>query len=84
MHKCNTPLSVVIGKGTVSNVLPIEHQLETLTEMLILHDLSQQGVWVPFWTPKPLKNKTQDTQKFCEEFLKMSISSKWLDLFISI
>ena len=25
------------------------------------HGLSQQGVWVSFWTPKPLKNTPQDT-----------------------
>ena len=25
--------------------------------------ISQQGVWVPFWTPKPLKRTPQDTQK---------------------
>ena len=28
------------------------------------HGLSQQGVWVPFWTPKPLKRTHQDTQFF--------------------
>ena len=28
------------------------------------HGLSQQGVWVPFWTPKPLKRTPQDTQLF--------------------
>ena len=27
-----------------------------------IHGLSQQGVWVPFWTPKPLKRTPQDTQ----------------------
>ena len=27
------------------------------------HRLSQEGVWVPFWTPKPLKTTPQDTQK---------------------
>ena len=37
------------------------------------HGLSQQGVWVPFWTPKPLKSTPQDPRKFCEKFLKMSI-----------
>ena len=26
--------------------------------------LNQQGVWVPFWTPKPLKRTPQDTQIF--------------------
>ena len=34
------------------------------------HGLSQQEVWVPFWTPKPLKSTPQDTQIFCVEFLK--------------
>ena len=28
------------------------------------HGLSQQGVWVPFWTPKHLKRNPQDTQIF--------------------
>ena len=28
------------------------------------HDLSQQGVWVSFWTPKPLITAPQDTQIF--------------------
>ena len=28
------------------------------------HGLSQQGVWVPFWTPKPLKRTPQHTQIF--------------------
>ena len=28
------------------------------------HGLSQQGVWVPFWTPKPLKRTPRDTQIF--------------------
>ena len=27
-----------------------------------MHGLSQQGVWVSFWTPKPLKSTTKDTQ----------------------
>ena len=39
------------------------------------HGVSQQGVWVSFWTPKPLKSTSQDTPIFFEEFLKMSISS---------
>ena len=26
------------------------------------HGLSQQGVWVPFWMPKPLKRNPQNTQ----------------------
>ena len=28
------------------------------------HGLSQQGVLMPFWTPKPLKRTPQDTQTF--------------------
>ena len=39
------------------------------------HGLSQQGLWVPFWTPKPLKRTPQDTHFFSVEFLKISISS---------
>ena len=36
------------------------------------HGLSQQGVWVPFWTPKePLRTP----KYFCVEFLKIPISS---------
>ena len=27
------------------------------------HGLSQQGVWVSFWTPKPLKSTPQDTRE---------------------
>ena len=34
------------------------------------HGLSQQGVWVFFWTPKPLKSTPQDTQFFVRNFLK--------------
>ena len=32
--------------------------------MEVRHGLSQQGVWVPFWTPKPLKRTPQHTQIF--------------------
>ena len=33
------------------------------TALTPAYGLSQQGVWVPFWTPKPLKKKKpQDTQ----------------------
>ena len=34
------------------------------TSISLDHGLSQQGVWVPFWTPKPLKRAPQDTQIF--------------------
>ena len=47
----------------------------------IRHGLSQQGVCVSFWTPKPFKSTPPDTQFLCEEFLKMSISSILLDFF---
>ena len=30
----------------------------------LLHGLSQQGICVPFWTPKPLKSTPQDTHIF--------------------
>ena len=29
-----------------------------------VHGLSQQGLWVPFWTPKPVEMTPQDTQIF--------------------
>ena len=35
-----------------------------------VHGLSQQGVWVPFWTPKPLKRTPQDTQRILCGFSK--------------
>ena len=38
------------------------------------HGLSQQGVWVLFWTPKPLKRTPQDTPK------KLCGISKYLNL----
>ena len=34
------------------------------------HGLSQQGVWVPLWTPKPLKRTPVDTHFFCVEISK--------------
>ena len=41
------------------------------------HGLSQHGVWVSFWTPKPLKSTPQDTKKmFVRNFIKMSIKHK--------
>ena len=42
-----------------ANVLLTMNKFPTLN-----HGLSQQGVWVPFWTPKPLKITPQDTQIF--------------------
>ena len=42
------------------------------------HGLSQQGVWVLFWTPKPLKRTPQDTHIFLcgislNPYLKLTI-----------
>ena len=45
----------------------------SLPEMSKYHmpGLSQQGIWVSFWTPKPLKRIPQDTPKeFVRNFLK--------------
>ena len=36
--------------------------LEHYISIWVDHGLSQQGAWVPFWTPKPLKRAPQDTQ----------------------
>ena len=42
---------------------------------MLRHSLSQQGVWVSFGHPNPLKVPLRIPTFFCEEFLKMSISS---------
>ena len=39
-------------------------------QLTSVHGLSQQGVWVPFWTPKPLKRTPQDTPNFLCGILK--------------
>ena len=36
------------------------------------HGLSQQGIWVSFWTPRPLKSISQDTF-FVGNFLKVNL-----------
>ena len=43
---------------------------ETWSIINEFHSLSLQGVWVPFWTPKPLKNTPQDTQIFLRGIFK--------------
>ena len=35
----------------------------TILSLYYKHGFSQQGVWVPFWTPTPLKGTPQDTQR---------------------
>ena len=42
----------------------ISHFSTNTTWLCANHGLSQQGAWVPFWTPKPLKRTPQDTQIF--------------------
>ena len=47
--------------------LPWRIRTDSVSTRIVLslnHILSQQGVWVPFWTPKPLKRTPQDTQTF--------------------
>ena len=49
----------------IGNYWPIHPQRHSRKYHLLQasrHGLSQQGVWVPFWTPKPLKRSPQDTQ----------------------
>ena len=49
------------------------------------HCLSQHGVWVPFWTPKPLKRTPQDTQSLLcriSKNLKIKLIIKNFHLFI--
>ena len=41
----------------------------------LVHGLSQQGVWTPFWTPPHLKKNPSEHPNFSSvEFLKISIS----------
>ena len=49
------------------------------------HGLSQQGVWVPFWAPKPLKRTPQDTQIFqcgISKNLNLKLMIEFFDLLI--
>ena len=49
------------------------------------HGLSQQGVWVLFWTPKPLKRTPQDTQKcLCgiSKYLNLKLTIEFFNLLI--
>ena len=47
------------------------------TQKIMGHGLSQQFVWVPFWTPKPLKSTPQDTQIFLCGISKKSQSEAY-------
>ena len=59
-----------------SQLLEVEETRESmnhglgLASRVLAHGLSQQGVWVPFWTPKPLKRTPVDTHFFCVEISK--------------
>ena len=51
----------------------------------LAHGLSQQGIWVPIWTPKPLKRTPQDTQiLLCgiSKNLKLKLIIKFFHLLI--
>ena len=52
-------MSVWYCVGTI-----VEHSFSSASYNDLWHGLSQQGVWVPFWTPKPLKRIPRDTQIF--------------------
>ena len=43
------------------------------------HSLSQQGVWASLEHPNPKKSSLRTTIFLCEELLKMSISSIYLN-----
>ena len=49
------------GADYESSEIDTEDELEAVRR--VSHGLSQQGVWVLFWTPKPLKRTPQDTPK---------------------
>ena len=56
----------VFATPTLLHLLFITEDLvpPVITWICSQHGLSQQGVWVSFWTPKPLKRTPQDTQIF--------------------
>ena len=60
-----------------SNKVRLMHPTSSITRLPGEHGLSQQGVWVPFWTPNPLKRTPQDTQKFLCEISKKSQSQAY-------
>ena len=57
--------SVASMSDSASGGRQIDPTMEKLNFLFIPnHGLSQQGVWVPLWTLKPLKRTPQDTQIF--------------------
>ena len=55
------PVTIGVGKKQHWNEANKQHEGQN-------HGLSQQGVWGPFWTTKPLKRTPQDTQFFVWNF----------------
>ena len=47
------------GSATVHFLILYRYWVPELSPLV--HGLSQQGIWVLFWTPKPLKRTPQDT-----------------------
>ena len=52
-----------------ANLVNMKNRREMMETMAsghlpVSHGFSHQGVWVPFWTPKPLERTPQDTQIF--------------------
>ena len=58
-------INVMLNSKDVSEYLKISAdglEVRKNNFQCLTHGLSQQGVWVPFWTPKPLKRTPQDPQ----------------------
>ena len=55
-------LLILLGLANLLKTLFLN--INIFDELCSNHGLSQEGVWVPFWTPKPLKRTPQDTQIF--------------------
>ena len=49
-------------QGFNFNDVFVQHHMDVVESPV--HGLSQQGVYVSFWTPKPLKSTSQDTQLY--------------------
>ena len=54
----------LIGKACLDCPLQTFRTPTGIEIQIEVQRLSQQGVWVSFWTPKPLKTNPQDTQMF--------------------
>ena len=63
-HKFILVLSLFIVDTSDGITLPINDAVVLCHRYILEHGLSRQGVWFPFWTPKPLKSTPMDTQIF--------------------